>query len=65
MLGVGLIRAGIFPRPAVLLLMAGAVLGMIPPSPVSIFPWVGLVLGGVLYGVAMIWLGAILWQRRT
>ena len=49
-----------FPRAAVVTLMAGAVLGMLPPHPATAFPWAGLVLGGVLFGVAMIWLGTIL-----
>ena len=64
MLGVALMRGAIFPRLAVVLLTAGAVLGMLPPTPVSPFPWSGLVLGGVLYGVAMVWLGIILWRAR-
>ena len=60
--GVALLRAAIFPALGILMLIAGAWLGMIPPHPLSPFPWAGLVLGGVLYGVAMVWLGAILWR---
>jgi hypothetical protein len=63
--GIAMLRAGIFPRLAIVILTAGAILGMLPPHPVTAFPWAGLVLGGVMYGAAMIWLGAILWTEAT
>ena len=63
--GAALLQTRIFPSLAVVMLMAGAVLGMLPPHPATVFPWAGLVLGGVLYGAAMIWLGAILWRRHN
>src|ERR1017187_2128900 len=43
----------------------GAILGMLPPHPVGALPWWALVLGGVLYGAALIWLGAFLWVKNT
>jgi hypothetical protein len=62
--GAALLRTGLFPRAPIVMLMVGTVLGMLPPTPMSPFPWSGLVLGGVLYGAAMIWLGAILVGAR-
>jgi hypothetical protein len=62
--GLDSLRAGILPRPATLLLMIGAILGMLPPHPVGALPWGGLVLGGVLYGVGLMWLGVFLWIRN-
>ena len=58
--GIAMLKAGVFPRWSILTLMAGSVLGMLPPHPATAFPWAGLVLGGVLYGAAMCWLGFIL-----
>jgi len=59
-LGVAMLRARVFPRPATVMLMVGAILGMLPPHPVGMMPWGGLVLGGVLYGAALVWFGVIL-----
>jgi hypothetical protein len=61
--GISLLRAGTFPAAAVVALVAGAILGNVPPYPFSPMPWAGLVLGGVLYGGALAWLGAILWRK--
>jgi hypothetical protein len=63
--GFASLRAGVLPRAAVLTLTVGAILGMLPPHPVGALPWWVLVLGGVLYGVALVWLGAILWIRNA
>ena len=43
----------------------GPIIGMIPPHPVTPFPWAALVLGGVLYGIAMIWIGSLLWRGKA
>jgi hypothetical protein len=59
-LGVAMLRARVFPRSATVMLMVGAVLGMLPPHPVGMLPWGGLVFGGVLYGAALVWFGVIL-----
>ena len=56
-LGTGMITA--------FALVVGAILGMLPPHPVGALPWWALVLGGVLYGAALIWLGAFLWVKNT
>jgi hypothetical protein len=60
--GIAMLRAGVFPRWAIVALVAGAILGNLPPYPFSPMPWAGLVLGGVLYGGALAWLGTILWR---
>ncbi len=62
--GIAMLRAGIFPRWAILMLVSGAILGMLPPHPVGALPWGGLVLGGVLYGAALVYLGFILCVER-
>src|SRR5450755_1811273 len=54
--GVASLRAGVLPRIATVALVVGAILGMLPPHPVGALPWWALVLGGVLYGTALIWL---------
>ena len=63
--GLALIRAQAYPRPALIALIVGAILGMLPPHPATAFPWGGLVLGGVLYAIALAWLGAILWRENA
>jgi hypothetical protein len=60
--GLAMLKARIFPRPATLTLVAGAILGMLPPEPIGALPWAGLVFGGVLYGVGLIWFGIILFR---
>jgi hypothetical protein len=62
--GIATLWAGVLPRTVTLLLVIGAILGMLPPHPVGALPWWALVLGGVLYGAALIWLGAVLWMRN-
>jgi hypothetical protein len=62
--GIATLWAGVLPRLAALMLVVGAILGMLPPHPVGALPWWALVLGGVLYGAALIWLGAVLWMRN-
>lgn len=47
-------RAGAFPRPAAILLIIGGVLFNLPPGPV---PMIVLAAGGVLWGIAALWLG--------
>jgi len=62
--GIATLRAGVFPRTVTVMLMLGALLGMLPPHPVGWLPWVWLVLGTVLYGVALVWFGSILWTEN-
>lgn len=64
LLGSAMLRAKVFPPVATVTLVVGAILGMLPPHPVGFLPWAGLVLGGVLYGLALVWIGLILVQRR-
>jgi hypothetical protein len=61
--GIAMVRAGVFPRLSILMLVIGAILGMLPPHPIGALPWGGLVLGGVMYGAALVWLGSILWRE--
>jgi NADP-dependent 3-hydroxy acid dehydrogenase YdfG len=63
--GLAILRTSAFPAAAVVALVAGAILGNIPPYPFSPMPWAGLVLGGVLYGGALAWLGGILWRSAA
>ena len=53
------------PRLPTLALVVGAILGMLPPHPVGALPWWALVLGGVLYGAALIWLGVFFWSSNA
>jgi hypothetical protein len=62
MFGAATLRAGVFPRAGTVALTAGAVLGMLPPRPLGALPWAGLVLGGVLFGGGLIWLGSVVWR---
>jgi hypothetical protein len=62
--GIAMLRVGIFPRWSILMLVTGAILGMLPPHPMGALPWWGLVFGGVLYGAALVWLGSILWTEN-
>lgn len=52
--GVVTWRAGVFPRPAASLLVIGGLLFNLPPGPV---PMIVLAAGGVLWGIAALWLG--------
>lgn len=61
--GVATLRAGLLPRWGTVVLMMGAVAGMVPPHPLGPMPWAGLVLGGVLFGVGSVSLGHALWTR--
>jgi len=63
--GVAMVRAGVFPRWSIVMLVVGAILGMLPPHPMGMLPWGGLVFGGVLYGAALVWLGSILWTEPS
>lgn len=63
--GIATLRAGVLPRFATLALVVGAILGMLPPHPVGALPWWALVLGGVLYGAALVWLGVFLWSKNA
>ena len=60
---VATLQAGVLPRVPTVALAIGATLGMLPPHPVGALPWWALVLGGVLYGAALIWLGCFLWSK--
>jgi hypothetical protein len=55
--GVATLRAGVFPRRAVILWITGAVLFNLPPGPI---PMLVLATGGVLWGISAIWLGGML-----
>jgi hypothetical protein len=59
--GVASLRAGLFPRGAVILWIVGAVLFNLPPGPV---PMTVLATGGVLWGVGAISLGGTLITHR-
>jgi hypothetical protein len=61
--GIAMLQARVFPRLSVLMLVTGGILGMLPPHPVGVLPWGGLVIGGVLYGGALVWMGSILWTQ--
>jgi hypothetical protein len=63
--GIAMLRARVFPRLSILMLVTGAILGMLPPHPVGALPWGGLVFGGVLYGAALVWIGSILWTKNS
>lgn len=56
--GVVTWRAGVFARSAAALLVIGGILFNLPPGPV---PLVVLAVGGVLWGVGVLWLGWSLW----
>jgi hypothetical protein len=60
--GITMLRANVVPRAGVVIFVMGAVMGMIPPRPLGVMPWPGLVLGGVLYGSGAVWLGHSLWS---
>jgi hypothetical protein len=60
--GITMFRAHVFPRAATVLFVVGAVMGMIPPQPLGVMPWAGLVSGGILYGAGAVWLGSRLWS---
>src|ERR1700722_6823762 len=58
MLGYGIfgaasLRIGVLPRWATIMLIAGVILGMTPPHPLTAEPWAAMVLGGVLYGAGL------------
>jgi hypothetical protein len=59
--GVATLRAGQFPRAAARLWVVGALLFNLPPGPV---PLLALATGGVLWGVAAVWLGGMLVGHR-
>jgi hypothetical protein len=62
--GFVMLRAAVFPWWIVIMLVLGAILGMLPPHPVGALPWAGVVLGGVLYGAALVCLGWMLWVEE-
>jgi len=62
--GTATLRARVLPRWGVVTLVVGAILGMLPPHPAGPLPWWALVLGGVLYGAALIRLGVFLWTKN-
>jgi hypothetical protein len=59
--GIASLKAGLLPRSGIVVMVVGAILGMLPPHPLGALPWAGLVLGGVMYGAGLIWLGWFLW----
>jgi hypothetical protein len=61
-LAVALARARILTRAAAVLLAIGVVLAITPPEPVGPVPWLGLVIGGVLFAAGEVWLGYRLWS---
>jgi hypothetical protein len=58
--GLAIIRAGVFPKVAGILLIAGVVLDLVPLLPVKMG-------AGVCFGVATVWIGALLigYGKRT
>ena len=63
LVGATLLRAGVLPRAAAVLLAVGVVLAITPPEPVGPMPWAGLTLGGILFGAGEVWLGSLLWAK--
>lgn len=63
--GAAMLRTNAYPRLAVVALVVGAVIGMLPPHPVGPVPWAISVFGGVLYGVALISFGVILTKAAS
>jgi hypothetical protein len=63
--GAVMLRIGAMPRLGIVMLVAGAIFGMLPPHPLTALPWAGMVLGGVFYGVGLAWLGAVLWKENA
>jgi hypothetical protein len=63
--GGALLWIGMLPRWAILMLVAGAILGMTPPHPLTALPWAVMVLGGVLYGAGLAWVGSVLWTTSA
>jgi hypothetical protein len=64
LLGLVTWQAGELPRGSVLLFMPGVVLANLPPEPVGLVPWAVLIVGGVLFGAGISWLGYGLWSIR-
>ncbi len=61
--GAMALRAGALPRWGLALLMAGIVLFSVPVHPVGPVPWVVRVIGAVVFGSGLVWLGCALWRR--
>jgi hypothetical protein len=59
--GIALLRASAMPRAATLLLMIGAILANLPPS---LVPMLILIVGGVVWGIGVAWLGYVLWLGK-
>ena len=58
--GIGIIRAGILPRWAAVLALIGAVPLGIPP----LLPLIIVKIGGVVFGLGLVWLGYALWSEK-
>src|ERR1017187_84694 len=55
--GGALLRIGMVP--------GGTRLGMRPPPPLTALRWAVMVLGGVLYGAGLAWVGSVLWTTSA
>lgn len=60
--GVSIIRAQVFPRWAAVLLILGALLFFEPPV---LVPYVIPFVGALIFGVALTWLGSVLWFQKA
>ena len=62
LLGIVILRARILARWAGLLLIVGVVLFSVPVSPVGPAPWIVRVIGALVFGAGLAWLGYALWS---
>jgi hypothetical protein len=58
--GIAILRGGLFPRVAALLFILGGILFNLPSGPI---PHVVLIIGGVLWSIAAVWFGYVLWSK--
>jgi hypothetical protein len=59
--GIAILRAGVFPRVAAILLIVGGILFNLPVG--GPIPHLVLIIGGALWGAGAVWLGSALWSK--
>ncbi|MBM3941922.1 MAG: hypothetical protein FJ316_03170 [SAR202 cluster bacterium] len=59
--GAAMLKAKVMPRWAVIMSMLGIVLFCVPVHPVGPVPWIVRVIGALVFGGALAWLGSALW----